>query len=633
MQMIDYIKVFNTTPLLGLWGEFKINEEKEYEVFEVLGINLEMKAVLDEVDVLGRDIVEIFGITNEEKINLIYKQLKKEKEYSIEEYIPRLNKFYKLEIVHICEEIYVVWLKPLFELDKCIFNALTKLNCLTWIKDKRGRYISTNINKGKFYNLNEERIVGKTDAEIFSKELADIFSKEDLMLLNKEVDYISELRFMNDKYYDVLIYPICDDNDEVVATIGFARDIAGEDNCKIESLSQKKMIELIGDNIPDHIFFKDSEGIFRYCNEAFAKSNGVSKNEILGKNDFNLESVRKFCALKYVKEDEKVYKSREGIIVEAQETRDDGRKIYKETIKVPFVDSSGLVGGILGISRDISHRKEAEMEFERLRMEFFANLSHEFRTPLNLIFSSIQLLNMKLSKCKDCDECECSNKGYLRYIDIINQNSFRLLKLANNLIDITKLDVGVLEYNPVNYDIVKFIENIFDLVIDFANKKGIEMIFDTSIEEKIIAFNLDQMERIILNLISNSIKFNKPGGKIEISIDCDDEFVEIQVRDNGIGIPEDEFSEVFEKFKQVNNRMTKISEGSGIGLSLVKSLVELHNGSISVESELNKYTKFIMKIPNVTTNNEYSVEEEHLVSKYIENIQIEFSDIYSNLNV
>ncbi|MBO3445653.1 PAS domain-containing sensor histidine kinase [Clostridium sp. CCUG 7971] len=632
MQIIDYIKVFNKTPLLGLLGEFKTSEENNCEVFEVLKVNLKMKEVLNEVDVLGKDIVDIFGIKNREKIKLIYKQIKKEKEYSIEEYIPRLNKFYKLEILHICEKIYVVWLKPFFEFDKCISNALAKLNCLTWIKDKRGRYISTNINKKEFYNLNEENIIGKTDSEIFPKEVADAFVKGDLKLLTKEVDYISMLSFVNGKHYDVSSYPIYDDN-EIVATIGFARDITGEDDCKIESETQKKMIELIGDNIPDHIFFKDSEGVFRYCNDAFAKSNGVSKDEIIGKNDFNLDSVRKFCALKYVKEDEKVYKSKEGIIVEAQETGDDGRKIYRETIKVPFVDSNGFVGGILGISRDISHRKEAEMEFERLRMEFFANLSHEFRTPLNLIFSSVQLLNMKLSKCDICNSCKFSNKEYGKYIDIINRNGFRLLKLVNNLIDITKLDGGTLEYNPVNYDIVKFIENIVDLSSDFANENGIEMIFDTSIEEKIIAFNLEQMERIILNLISNSIKFNKPDGKIEVSIDCNDEFVEIQVKDNGIGIPEDEFSEVFEKFNQVNNRMTKVSEGSGIGLSLVKSLVELHNGSISIESELNKYTKFIIKIPNVTTSNEYSEKEEYLLSKYAENIQIEFSDIYSNLNV
>ncbi|WP_052356789.1 PAS domain-containing sensor histidine kinase [[Clostridium] dakarense] len=633
MQIIDYIKVFNTTPLPGLLGEFKISEKNNCEVFEVLGINPKMKETLNEVDILGKNIADIFGITNEEKINLIYRQIKKEKEYSIEGYIPKLNKFYKFEIVHICKKIYAVWLKEFFEFDKYISNVLSKLNCLIWIKDKRGRYVFTNINNKGFYNLSEESIVGKTDEEIFSKEVADVFSKGDLKLLAKEVDHISVLSFVNDKHYDVSSYPIYGDNDEVIATIGFARDITGEDDCKLESETQKKMIELIGDNIPDHIFFKDSEGVFRYCNEAFAKSNGVSKEEILGKNDFNLGSIKKFCALKYVKEDEKVYKNKEEIIVEDQETREDGRKVYRETIKLPFVDSNGLVGGILGISRDISHRKEAEMEFERLRMEFFANLSHEFRTPLNLIFSSIQLLNMKLSKCDSCDNEKCSNKGYRKYIDIINQNGIRLLKLVNNLIDITKLDVGILEYNPVNYDIIKFVENIVDLSVDFASQNGIEMIFDTSIEEKIIAFNLDQMERIILNLISNSIKFNKPGGKIEVSIDCDDEFVEIQVKDNGIGIPKEEFSEVFEKFKQVNNRMTKVSEGSGIGLSLVKSLVELHNGSITIESELNKYTKFIIKIPNVTTSNEDSVKEEHLLSKYIENIQIEFSDIYSNINV
>ena len=125
--------------------------------------------------------------------------------------------------------------------------------------------------------------------------------------------------------------------------------------------------------------------------------------------------------------------------------------------------------GVIETIRDVSHRKEVE----RLRLEFFANLSHELRTPLNLIFSSLQtieLIEKDLLK---------KNNRLKNYIEIINQNSKRLLKLVNNLIDSTKFDCGYYEYNPQNDNIVDFIENISMSAAEFAKQNGITLIFDT----------------------------------------------------------------------------------------------------------------------------------------------------------
>ncbi|MEG1311558.1 MAG: PAS domain-containing sensor histidine kinase [Romboutsia sp.] len=628
MNIIDYIKVFESTPIIGLWGKFKIDKSKATEIFEVLGINNKTKELISEADIIGKDILDVFNIKRDKNIDLVYKKIKEDKTYNLKKYIPILNKFYDIEIISICNDIFVVWLTKAYEFDKYISKILDKTNCSMWIKDNKGRYIATNVNYEKYPDVKYNNMIGKNDFDIFPKEIAENFYKDDNKIINKELDYISTLTFVNDKCYDGSLYPVCDDNENVIGTLGFCIDVTEMNTSKVEVFSQKKMLELIGDNIPDHIFFKDFNGVFRYCNEAFAKSNGLSKDEILGKTELELSLISNYSPFRYIEEDENIYNTRKKIISEGVTILTDGKKVYMETVKVPFVDKNGMIGGILGISRDISHRKESEMEFEGLRMEFFANLTHEFRTPLNLIFSAIQLLNKKLERCRTCTDIECSNHGYSKYIDIINQNGFRLLKLVNNLIDSTKLGVGSLEYKPVNHDIVNYIENIFDSVIDFANQNGIEMIFDTNVEENIVAFDLDKMERIILNLISNSIKFNKHKGKIEIIINCSDEFVEIQVKDNGIGIPKDKLSDIFEKFKQANNRMTKISEGSGIGLYLVKSLVELHNGDINVESELNEYTKFIIKIPNILTKNESGIKKDTLSSKYVQNIKVEFSDIY-----
>lgn len=205
----------------------------------------------------------------------------------------------------------------------------------------------------------------------------------------------------------------------------------------------------------------------------------------------------------------------------------------------------------------------------------------------------------------------------------------RLLKLVNNLIDSTRIDSGCLDYNPQNKDIVAFVENICESVVEFSHSQNIDLIFDTDQEEKIISFDSDKMERIVLNLLSNAIKYNKENGRIDVEIKCNEDYIDINVRDTGVGIPSDKIGDVFEKFKQVDNRLTKISEGSGIGLSIVKSLVALHNGMVDVSSKVGVGTEFKVKIPNKLQRfegNKYLIRNESINMN--KKIQIEFSDIY-----
>ncbi|MCU9809452.1 HAMP domain-containing histidine kinase [Paraclostridium sp. AKS46] len=210
------------------------------------------------------------------------------------------------------------------------------------------------------------------------------------------------------------------------------------------------------------------------------------------------------------------------------------------------------------------------------------------------------------------------------------QNTYRLLKLVNNLIDSNKITSGYFEYNPQNYDIVYFVESICQSIVDFAKQKNIEVIFDTDVEEKIISFDLDKMERIILNILSNSIKFTKEQGKIEIYIRESNDMLEIEISDDGIGIPQNKLNSIFERFKQVENNTIRSGEGSGIGLYLVKSLVDMHGGDIAVESELGSGTTFKISIPDeLEEEYECNIIEKNLQNSYIEKIKVEFSDIYA----
>ena len=269
---------------------------------------------------------------------------------------------------------------------------------------------------------------------------------------------------------------------------------------------------------------------------------------------------------------------------------------------------------------------EETIEYDRIKTEFFSNISHELKTPLNIIFSTTQLLPLYIKNDNGNFESTKINK----HINIMKQNCYRLLRLVNNLIDITKIDSGFVELNLQNKNIVEIIENITLSTVEYAESKSRTIIFDTDVEEKIIAFDPEQMERIILNLISNAVKFTKPNDKIEVKIYDGLDNIIISVEDTGIGIPKEKQEIIFERFRQVDHLLHRRNEGSGIGLSLIKSLIEMHGGKISVKSEYGKGTEFIIELPIKTITEE---EDIHIVNDFaeqtnIEKIHIEFSDIY-----
>ena len=253
-------------------------------------------------------------------------------------------------------------------------------------------------------------------------------------------------------------------------------------------------------------------------------------------------------------------------------------------------------------------------------------MSHELKTPLNIIFSTAQLFSLYISKYENLDNVDKLNK----YTNTIKQNCYRLLRLVNNLIDITKIDSGFMELNLKNQNIVEVIEGITLSTVDYIKNMSRTIIFDTDIEEKIMAFDEEKIERILLNLISNATKFTKPGATIEVSVYDKNDHVIISVKDNGRGIPEDKLSQIFQRFKQVDHLLSRSHEGSGIGLSIVKSLVEMHEGKIDVKSKYNEGTEFIISLPvKIVSNDDNQDSKKDLtIQTNVEKIQIEFSDIY-----
>ena len=220
--------------------------------------------------------------------------------------------------------------------------------------------------------------------------------------------------------------------------------------------------------------------------------------------------------------------------------------------------------------------------------------------------------------------------AYNKYDNTLKQNCYRLLRLVNNLVDMTKIDSGYMKLIFINCEIVSLVEDITLSIIPYVESKNINIVFDTYIEELEIRCDPESMERVILNLLSNAIKFTNNNGNISVIVEADDKYVFIRVKDDGIGISKDIREDIFNRFVQEDKSLNRKNEGSGIGLALVKSLVELHDGEVYLE-DVSEGSEFVVKLPNIKINEEVNnhnrvmdVESKPLVQK----INIEFSDIY-----
>jgi PAS domain S-box-containing protein len=395
------------------------------------------------------------------------------------------------------------------------------------------------------------------------------------------------------------------------------------------------------DSIPYAIYVEDGDKIV-FCNKVGLEFLELeSYRDIIGKRLEEILTPHQDFQEEYYKKLELLAQELDLPPYEAKLIRVSDNRIMDLEITVvnfPFYEE----GNKLIIMKDISERKRSQdlqraideknrflrqtEDLERLRSEFFANVSHELRTPVNVIFSSLQLLRLKITQPEDPQE----SSKLLKYIDIMKQNCYRLIRLINNLIDVTKIDSGYFNIDFKNYNIVKIIEDITLSIVEYVEEKGITLIFDTDLEEKVMACDADSIERIILNLISNAVKFTGINGIITVTITEEKDNLVINVRDNGIGIPAEKQKVIFDRFAQADKSLVQAKEGSGIGLSLVKSLVEMHKGSISVNSEHGRGSEFIVELPvkELTGSKETSYAKSCNMQGNIEKINIEFSDIY-----
>ncbi|GKU23760.1 PAS domain-containing sensor histidine kinase [Clostridium folliculivorans] len=405
--------------------------------------------------------------------------------------------------------------------------------------------------------------------------------------------------------------------------------------------SKYRMLSMLFDKSKDMIFFIGNDGEILDANKAALKLYGYTKREILNKTIFDISASKaKGIINKHIQ-----LASRGGILYNTVHKDKDGREFIVEISSVGIMINEKKV--VCSIIRNISSRNTSYIDMDVIRQneinqnryedyisKLIPILAHELRTPLNVLMCSLQVLNLYM---KDSNTIE-NNLSKINYnSSVMQQSSYRLLKLINNIIDSTIIDSNGFRLNYKLYDIVEIIEDTVFIVSNYVNEnvksKNIEINFFTSLNSKYIYLDLERVQNILLKILSNSVKFSEDKNKIYISIGEDmSENLEIVIYNMGATMDGEEIQHIFDKFSFNKNKLAKSHEGMGLGLFIVRNIVELHGWSIEARNCVDMSgSKFVLKIPynkhmkmdELDRRTQYDILEEELIQK----IRIEFSDI------
>lgn len=381
--------------------------------------------------------------------------------------------------------------------------------------------------------------------------------------------------------------------------------------------------KLLLDATNDAFLMLDKAGDILNINMSFAKRYGRTPQEMIGTNWMEYMPEEKYGSLykQRMRHFINVFKTGEPEIFEDSR---DGMTFYNRFYPV-FIN--GAIISVALFSTDITDRIKAideartAAEYQarlKVQTEFFTNLSHEFKTPLSIILVQLELMKLYRSDEEKMD----------RYLQAATQNAYRITRLVRNLIDITKLDEGYLPAELRLMDIVPILRNITESVNDFALMKSIDLKFKTRLLGYYMAVDKDKIERIMLNLLSNAVKHTEKGGTITVTVKGKENSIIIIVSDTGEGIPKEKQGVIFERFAHADTSLTRRNEGSGLGLYLTKSLVELLKGEIRAESVPGKGSTFIVELPMQEIEDSQSKTIQIEGYDFQKRVEMEFSDIY-----
>ncbi|MBU0479292.1 PAS domain S-box protein [bacterium] len=451
-------------------------------------------------------------------------------------------------------------------------------------KDRNSVYVSCNENYARDLKIKPDAIVGKTDFEFYPKELAGKYKADDERIVESgKIEEIEEKYIQEGKEMIVQTVkkPIKDEQGNVTGILGIFRDITERKRMEEELRKNEEKYRDLWENVNDLIQSVKPDGTFVYVNRAWRKTLGYSEKEIpyLSLLDIIHPDSHAHCMeiFKRLLAGEKVE------YIEAAFLTKDGNTIMVEgSANCHFVDGKPVA--TRAIFRDISEHKKAE---ER-KVEFLSNVSHALRTPLASIKSFVEIL----LKYKDVNPTEQSE-----FLTVINNETDRLTRLINQLLDLDKIEHGKLKWKFMSCDISNIVQNAISELEPLIQEKNIVVNMNLPSQDLIVNGDKDRLNEVFINLIGNAIKFTLNKREIRITVKNKGKVVEVSIADTGIGIPKNELTNIFERFKRLDNSVNRKLTGTGLGLYICKQIIEKHEGKIWAESQKGKGSKFVFVLP------------------------------------
>ena len=395
--------------------------------------------------------------------------------------------------------------------------------------------------------------------------------------------------------------PVFDGQNELVEIVISFLDITERKQAEDELRKEQNLMEILMVNIPDHLYFKDLNSRFLRISKSNNESFGLAdSSEAIGKTDFDFFTEEH--ALGAYLDEQEIILTGKPIFKEEKETWADRPDTWAFSTKMPLRDQEGKIIGTFGISRDISDRKHFEEELliakekaeasDKLKTAFLRNISHEIRTPLNGILGFGLLMSDPDLSADEKDE----------FLMMVNESSDRLINTIANIMDTALIVTGNQEVRLKSISLDEMLREIMNKFQHQCVQK--KLVFSVQKHPEIdgLLFTSDPeiLNKVLNHLIGNAIKFTKEGS-IQVVCTIKKNALEFTVRDSGIGIPAGVQQQIFEHFIQGDASNTRDHEGSGLGLSIAKGLVNLLEGRIWVESTLNEGSSFIFSVPAQVT--------------------------------
>ena len=448
--------------------------------------------------------------------------------------------------------------------------------------------------------------IGKNLIDSVSGETREVWKERYDRALSGERFTIEETININgeDHYHKTSFNPITTANNETLGVLVISQDI-----------TEYYRLSLVARQTTNSIILTDLKRHIQWVNEGFTRMTGFTMEESIGKSPKELlqgpntdKNSNKFMMEKL--------DSDQGFSIRVFNYRKDKTGFWNELHIDPMYDSSGKHIGFIGIQNDVTEKvnqgialkeaKEAAEEVSRLKTAFLANMSHEIRTPLNGILGFAELLSNELRHSE--------HKDMYTYADSIHISGKRLLNVINDILDLSKIEANKLELSISDCDLEEIVKRELLLFNPIAESIGIKIKYDSPKKDIISPADENRLTEVINNIIDNAIKFTEKGSvTINIGFDKNKNMNFLSIKDSGIGIDEEYLPFLFQSFTQADVSYSKKHDGSGLGLSIAKRLIELMNGSIEVETKKGVGTKISIFLP--VSKHEYKKSEKEKITK------------------